>query len=373
MLMAVQIIFWLSVGIILYTMLGYPLLITLVSRVRPRPIEKKPIRPTITLVIPAYNEERVIATKIENSLSLDYPKDKLEILVAADGSNDRTVEIASGYDEVNVYHQPDRRGKAAAINRVMPFVNGEIVVFSDADTIFSQDTLKAIAGSFADPAVGGVAGEKRVLGRGESQYWRYESYLKARESEAGSVVGAAGEVFAIRKAAFIPIDEDAIIEDFLMSMRMVEAGWRVVYEPKAVAHEDGLPNLEQDWGRRVRISAGGFQSIRRLGGLLNPRKGLIAWEYFSHRVLRWAATPFMLPLVLILNMMLWPKRAYRLPLLLQGLFYGAALLGYFMERSGRKRGVPFTIFYFCFVNLAAIAGFFRYLTGRQTVLWRKVR
>lgn len=372
-MIATQIILWISIGTILYTILGYPLLITLVSRIRPRPIDKKPITPTITLVIPAYNEERVITAKIENSLSLDYPEEKLEILIVADGSDDRTVETARDYDMVNVYHQPERRGKAAAINRVMPFAKGDIVVFTDADTIFNQDALTAIAQNFADPDVGGVAGEKRVLGEGESQYWRYESYLKTRESEAGSVVGAAGEVFAIRKSAFIAIDEDAIIEDFLMSMRLVQAGWRVVYEPKAVAHEEGLPQLEQDWGRRVRISAGGFQSIRRLGRLLNPRNGLIAWQYFSHRVLRWAVTPFMFPLVFIMSMLLWPMRAYKTLLVLQALFYGTALIGFLFERNGRKRGVPFSIFYFCYVNLAAIVGFFRYVTGRQTVLWRKMR
>jgi cellulose synthase/poly-beta-1,6-N-acetylglucosamine synthase-like glycosyltransferase len=366
-------LFWLAAGLVLYTFLGYPVLIDLLARLRPRPNQSAEIEPSVTLIIPAYNEEAVIAAKIENSLALDYPAAKLAILVVADGSDDDTVAIAGRYPGVQVSHRRQRRGKAAAVNRVMPAVSGEIVFFSDANTFFAPGALRAMVRHFADPAVGGVTGEKRVQGGGEGLYWRYESWLKARDSRVSSVMGAAGEIFALRRRAFQPPEEDAIIEDFVLSMRLVANGWRVIYEPAAVAYEPPAPSLAADWGRRTRIAAGGFQSIVRLPQLLDPRRGLVAWQYISHRALRWAVTPFLLPILLILNLLLWPKRLYRPLLLGQLSFYALGLLGYRDARRGRAAGLPYAIFYFLLANLAAIAGFVRYVRGRQPVTWRKVR
>jgi cellulose synthase/poly-beta-1,6-N-acetylglucosamine synthase-like glycosyltransferase len=368
-----QTLFWLATGTIGYTFLGYPIAVTILAFFRRHPVAKSPITPQVTLLIPAYNEEKVIASKIENSLQLDFPLDRLQVVVVADGSDDGTVDIAKSYSNVDVYFNPERRGKAAAVNRIMPLVQSDIVVFTDANTVLDRNALLALVRNFADPSVGGVAGEKRVHGGGEGLYWRYESYLKRCDSSIGSVMGASGELFAVRKNAFLPPAEDSIIEDFVLSMEMVGNGWRVVYEPQAVAAEASLGSVEADWQRRTRIAAGGHQAIHRLTHLLNPSRGIVAWQYFSHRVLRWAVTPFLLPTALFLNLLLWPKWLYKGLVVIQLSFYGAGFIGYLRARKGHRRGVINAIFYFCLANMAAIVGFWRYATGRQPVTWKKVR
>jgi cellulose synthase/poly-beta-1,6-N-acetylglucosamine synthase-like glycosyltransferase len=331
------------------------------------------IIPEVTLLIPAYNEEIVIAAKINNSLALDYPAEKLQVVVVADGSTDGTVSIASGFQSVEVCYQPERRGKGAAVNRIVPMLASDIIVITDANSMLSRGTLRALVRNFADPTVGAVAGEKHVRGGGEGLYWRYESYLKRCDSAVSSVMGAAGELFAIRREVFQPPEEDPIIEDFVMSMRLVGEGWRVVYESEAVASEVPSGSLKEDWERRARNAAGGFQAISRLRHLLNPRLGLVSWQYLSHRVLRWAVTPFLLPTAYLLNLLLARHRLYRLLLLGQTLFYGAAIIGYLRTRNGRRSGLLNTVFYFCFSNLAIIAGFWRYIGGRQPVTWEKAK
>ena len=375
MLIWLQVLFWLAVGTILYTFLGYPLVIGLLAHRIRRPVQKAAITPKVTLVIPAYNEAPVIASKIENSLALDYPSERLEIAVVTDGSDDETVDIVASYAEqgVRLYHESQRRGKMAAINRVMPLLNSEIVVFSDANAMIEPGSLKALVRNFADPAVGGVAGEKRVLDGGEGLYWRYESFLKRCDSALSSVMGAAGELFAIRRHLFEPPPANALIDDFVMSLRLVEAGWRVVYEPEAVATEESSPTLAGEWRRRSRVAAGGFQSIRWLPDLLNPTRGWAAWQYFSHRVLRWAATPFLLPAVYVLNLSLLRLPFYRFVFLAQTAFYAAALLGYGLARRGVRCGPLHAVFYFCFTNTIALVGFWRYITGTQPVTWAKAR
>lgn len=365
-----------SVGIIVYTFLGYPVLICTLARFFRRPVRKGDITPSMSLVIPAYNEEGVIASKIQNSLALDYPQECLVIVVVSDGSDDATPEIVARFADqgVRLYHQPCRRGKAAAINRVVPQLDSEIVVFSDANALLDRATLRAIARNFADPAVGGVGGEKRVVTGGEGLYWRYESRLKRCDSSLTSVMGAAGELFAVRREAFQPPEEDSIIEDFVMSLRLVEAGWRVVYEPEAVAREEAVFSQWGDWHRRTRIAAGGFQSMQRLPGLLSPAMGLVAWQYLSHRVLRWALTPFLLPMAYLLNSLLaLVSPFYRLLWALQTLFYGLALVGYSQTRRGVRRGLPYGAFFFCLANAAALVGLWRYAGKAQQVTWTKVR
>ncbi|MDH7486891.1 MAG: glycosyltransferase family 2 protein [Anaerolineae bacterium] len=375
MLVLLQVTFWLAVAVIAYTFLGYPLLIGLLARIRPHPVRQAEITPPLTLLIPAYNEAAVIARKLENSLGLDYPAHLLEVVVVADGSSDETVDIVSSYAPrgVCLYHQPERRGKAAAINRVMPLLSGEIVVFTDANTLIERQALRRLVRNFADPTVGGVNGEKRVLNGGEGLYWRYESFLKRCDSAVTSVMGAAGEFFAIRRELFQPPEEDSIIEDFVTSLRLVAAGWRVVYEAEAVAREEASPSLAGDWRRRTRIAAGGFQAIGRLRCLLSPAHGLVAWQYVSHRVLRWAVTPFLLAVVYALNPFLLGLPFYRLLFGAQTAFYASALLGYILTRLGRRGGPLQAAFYFCFANAAAWAGFWRYITGRQPVTWEKAR
>lgn len=367
-------LFWLALGTVVYTFLGFPILVTLVARLGSRPVAKAPFFPTVTLLIPAYNEASSIAQKIENSLALRYPEDKLDIVVVADGSTDRTVAIArSSGDRVRVLFEPIRRGKIAAVNRAVPLLESEIVIFSDANAFLTADTLIEITANFADTTVAAVAGEKRVLGGGEGLYWRYESYLKRMDSQISSVMGAAGELFAVRRALYQPPEPDSIIEDFIVSMRLVGDGWRVVYEPNAVAQEAPTSSFRADWQRRTRIAAGGFQAIRRLPQLLHPSQGVVAWQYVSHRVLRWAVTPFLLPLLLLLNGLLWKRPFYRLTALAQLLFYMAALVGYRQTKQGKKGGPFYVVFFFCLTNLAALVGFWRYISNRQSVTWQKAR
>ena len=377
MLSLLQLLFWLAMGLIFYTFLGYPLLIGLLARCLHRPVQHSAITPQATLLIPAYNEASVIARKIENSLALDYPPGRLEVVVITDGSDDGTVDIVAAYagQGVRLIHQPQRQGKAAAINRVMPLVSSQVVVFTDANAVVERTALRALVRNFADPAIGGVAGEKQVLGAGEGLYWRYESYLKRCDSALSSVLGAAGELFAIRRCLFEPLPADTLLDDFVISLRLVEAGWRVVYEPEAIAREKASPTLAAEWKRRTRIAAGGFQAIRRLPGMLRPTPGRLwlTWQYVSHRVLRWAVTPFLLPAVYGLNLLLLESPFYRLLCLAQTAFYVAALLGYALARSGRRCGPLRALFYFCFSNAAALAGFWRYLTGTQSVTWAKAR
>lgn len=370
-----QIAFWVAVSIILYTFVGYPVLVGLLSRWRRNPIDRQPITPHVSLVIPAYNEEDVIARKLENSLELDYPPNRLEVVVVTDGSDDGTVDIVAGYADkgVQLHHRPLREGKAAAINRVVPLVSGEVLVFSDANTMLDQGSMKALVRSFADPEVGAVSGEKQVQGGGEGLYWRYESFLKSCDSALSSVMGAAGEFFAVRRDLFRPTEEDALIEDFVLSLRLVEDGWRVAYESQAVAREQSSPTLGGDWRRRTRIAAGGFQAIARLRGLLHPKHGWVAWQYLSHRVMRWAATPFLLPFAYITNGMLVGNLFYRALFVGQSLFYVAALVGYLLSLFNKRSGPLHAVFYFCFGNAAALAGFWRYITGRQPIAWAKAR
>lgn len=368
-------LFWVAVGVILYTFLGYPVLIAAAARWRAHPAHRAEITPALSLVIPAFNEAAVIDRKLENSLHLDYPAERLEIAVITDGSNDETVDRVAVYLDrgVRLYHQPERRGKAAALNRVVPLLAGDVVVFSDANTMIDEAALRAVARGFADPQVGGVSGEKRVQGGGEGLYWRYESFLKRCDSALTSVMGAAGEFFAIRRELFQPSEEGVLLEDFVLSLRLVEQGWRVVYEADAIAREEPSPTIAGDWRRRARNAAGGFQAIGRLRGLLSHRMGLVAWQYFSHRVLRWAVTPFLLPIAYVLNAGLLAVPAYRVLFIGQTLFYGAALVGYGLARRRRWSGPLHAVFYFCLGNAAALAGFWRYVTGSQPVTWVKAR
>ena len=371
----VEWVFWISVGIILYTFVGYAILVGLLSRLLHNPVDRRPITPHVSLIIPAYNEAAVIARKLANSLGLDYPRDMLEIVVVSDGSDDDTVDIVSAYADqgVQLYHRPQREGKAAAINRVVPLVSGEILVFSDANTMLDLEAMRALVRSFADPEVGAVSGEKQVRGGGEGLYWRYESFLKRCDSALTSVMGAAGEFFAVRRELFQPTEKDALIEDFVLSLRLVEDGWRVAYESAAVAREESSPTLAGDWRRRTRIAAGGFQAIVRLRSLLHPKHGWVAWQYLSHRVMRWAVTPFLLPAAYVANGLLVGNPFYRVLFLVQSLFYAGALLGYVLSLLHIGSGPLHAVFYFCFGNAAAVAGFWRYITGKQPVTWAKAR
>jgi biofilm PGA synthesis N-glycosyltransferase PgaC len=384
-----EILLWLSLFIVFYAFFGYGILLFIIIKIK-RKLKGKPVipvvdwanLPTCSLVIAAYNEEGFIIEKIKNTLELQYPADKLELIFVTDGSSDRTPELVATYPQIKLMHSTDRRGKIAAVHRAMDAVTTEIVVFTDANTFLNPDALLKICRHYADARVGAVAGEKRIqvdatadATAGEGFYWEYESKLKAWDAELYSVVGAAGELFSIRTALYRPVSPNAILDDFMISLLVAEEGYRVLYEPEAYATETSSENVKEELKRKIRIAAGGIQSIVWLKSLLNPfKQPLLTFQYVSHRVLRWTVTPFLMILALILNVAIVAAGGgllYQVLLFGQVAFYLASLTGWLLERREIKIKILFIPYYFCMMNYAVIRGIFRYLAGGQSAAWEK--
>ncbi|WP_138475970.1 glycosyltransferase family 2 protein [Dyadobacter bucti] len=383
-----EILFWLSLFIVFYTFAGYGILLYILVRVRRLIMGKRAVPgldqvfPTLTLIIAAYNEESIIEEKIRNTLELSYPHDKLKFLFVTDGSSDRTPALISAYDRIKLMHTPVRSGKIQAIHRAMHEVDSEVVVFTDANTFLNKDALLLIARHYADPKVGAVSGEKRVQQEavsdataGEGFYWKYESALKKWDSELYSVVGAAGELFSVRRSLYQQVEPDTILDDFMISMLIAQQGYRIIYEPDAYASELSSDNIKEELKRKVRIAAGGIQSILRLKKLFNPfHYPVLSFQYISHRVLRWTITPFLMILALILNVVIVARSGhwvYLVILLAQLLFYISAFAGWMLEKRKVKVKVLFIPYYFCVMNYAVLAGILRYMAGNQSSVWEK--
>lgn len=381
-------IFWVGVTTVFYTYVGYGLVIYLISKLKRQyeaPNHQKDADlPPVTFLVAAYNEAGFIEEKINNTLALDYPEEKLDVVFVTDGSTDETPEIVKRYSRFRLFHSPERRGKIHAVNRVMEFVTRPIVVFSDANTNMNARAIKNIVRHYQYGEVGGVAGEKMIYsgekenasGAGEGLYWKYESFLRRKDSEVYSVVGAAGELFSVRRELYERPPENMIIEDFYISLRVAARGYRFIYEPEAVAMETASVSVAEEWKRKVRICAGGFQAMIKLKYLLNPFKyGILSFQYISHRVLRWTLAPLFLPLVLISNIWLALDGSFLYTTLLafQLLFYSTAFLGFTLRnRKISIRGF-FVPFYFGVMNLSVFAGLFRFLRGTQSVVWDKAQ
>lgn len=387
-----EVLFWASVLLLFYTYLGYGMLLFFLIKIKKKkylpPLPDASL-PKVTFLVAAYNESHWIAEKFKNSISLNYPQDKLRLLFVTDGSNDDTPEQLRALSEqtqlqVRVEHQPERKGKIAAVHRVMPLVETPIVIFSDANTLLNKEAIKNIVRHYQAADVGGVAGEKRILQQekeeastsGEGFYWRYESQLKKWDAQLYSVVGAAGELFSIRTELYEPIPTDTIIEDFYLTLRIAQKGNRIQYEDQAYAIETASASVKEELKRKIRIAAGGLQAIYRLTSLLNIfRYGWLSFQYVSHRVLRWTLAPLALLTLFISNLALWPSHSlfYKLTMIGQLLFYLAALLGWLLEkRKLRSKGL-FIPYYFCIMNYAVYRGFFRILSGKQSVLWERAQ
>ena len=380
----VEILFWVSVAVVVYTYVGYGIILWMMVKVKewfikpvtlPHPTDEE--LPEMTLFITAYNEEQVVDEKMANCLDLDYPREKLHIVWCTDGSNDHTVERLGCWPQATVLHTPERKGKSAAMNRGLQFVHTPLVAFTDANTMLNKASLRLIAQAFLDQKVGCVAGEKRIQTEekadaaqgGEGLYWRYESALKALDSRLYSAAGAAGELFAIRRELFQPLEEDTLLDDFVLSLRIVEQGYRIAYLKEAYAMESGSANLAEEEKRKVRIAAGGLQSIARLWPLFNPlRYGIFSFQYVSHRVLRWSITPVLLFALLPLNVVLLfgteRTALYVILWLLQALFYLAGSLGYYLSMRRTKNKLLFVPCYFLFMNLNVLRGMV-YLSTRN--------
>ncbi len=380
----IKFLLWLSIGVIFYAYVGYGVLIALLARFFGRPTKRDSnYRPKVTTLIAAYNEEDVIEAKILNCLEQSYPTELHEIIIASDGSSDRTPEIVEKYASHNVIliHRP-RSGKMATVNRAMLQATGEIIVLSDANNMYNREAVANMVRHFADPKVGCVGGAKRILKSEESPsssaeglYWKYEDFLKRADTTFDSMVGAAGEIYAIRRELYNPPPADCLLDDFIISMEIAEKGFRVLYDPEAISSEGGSASLRDEFKRRSRIFCGGFQSVFRLPGLLNPAHGRLWFQYVSHRVLRWVVTPFLVPLVFILNMLLLrDKPFYKLMMVGQVIFYLLGLAGLRqLDKKGecKPRLLLYPPAYFMFIHLAELAGFKRWVSQRQTGVWER--
>jgi len=391
----IALLFWVSLGGILYTYFGYPVLIFLLAKMIQKPETYQTDKPSVTLLIAAYNEETVIEDKIKNSLAIEYPKDLLQILVVTDGSRDRTPEIAKRYINygIEILHEPERRGKMAAINRALPNARGEIVIFSDANNYYQPDTILKLIQPFGNRGVGGVTGAKVIgqgdgsLGASEGLYWKYESFIKKQESRAASCTSAAGEVLAIRKNLYSSPPDQVINDDFYIAMQIVRKGYRLVYIPDAKSIERVSPSAQDEIARRTRINAGRFQAIAMAKQILPFNRPLLVWQILSHKFLR-PIVPFFMIGAALFNVMavLFPpamkgfwilSKPYSLVFLgLQFLFYILAWIGMKVGNRGEQSKLVRLFYIPAFLtnsNYAALLGFFRFLRGSQSHMWERIQ
>ncbi len=380
-------VFWISIFILAWCYFGYGLLIGLVNKLW----RKKTIQglnhenlPTVAILIAAYNEEACIEKKLFNSLSLHYPRGRLILHVITDGSTDKTPLLARAIQGITVHHNETRAGKIAALQRIIPAINEEILVFTDANCLLNQDALLNLTCHFNDPSVGAVTGEKKILSSPgslestEGLYWKYESWLKMEDSRFNTIVGAAGELFAIRRNLYNYLPNDTLLDDFMQSMLVSIGGSKVVYEPGAMAHEPASSSIKDEFERKTRISAGGFQSMKRLSGYRQLwSRPLLVFQFLSHRVLRWTLCPIALPVLFISSfcLMINPGNIilYTIAFYAQVFFYLLALTALIMNLFKSQVACPIlkVPFYFTMMNAAVYKGFWRFLRGNQTELWKK--
>lgn len=377
-----QIIFWLSAAALFYAYVGYPLFVYLVSLAFPKKIKRADLEPRVTLLITAYNEENAIRAKLENSFLIDYPKDKLEILVASDGSTDRTDEIVKEFAArgVKLFRQEGRVGKTITQNNAVERSAGEIILFSDATTDYKPDVLRRILPNFADETVGCVAGKliyvddsASNVGKGAQKYWNYETFLKEAESGACSLIGASGCLYAVRKSAYRPMYAEAC-SDFLICTVLYEQGLRSIYEPNAVCTEDTNRQTDKEMKMRVRVILQTFNDLWINRKMLNPfRAGFYAIELLSHKVMRYAVPLFLLLIFFANAFLLLHSAFFQIAFVLQTAFYILALIGWLFEKIGAKIGVLAIPHYFVLANLASVFAFFKFLRGERFAAWEPIR
>lgn len=372
--------FWSALALLAYTYVGYPLLIWAWSRIRPRPARRGHVEPAVSILLAAHNEEGQVAARIQNLLDLDYPRDRLEILVASDGSGDTTLERATAFESarVHVFGFPQRRGKPAALNALASRAAGEVLVFTDARQRFERGTLSTLVASFADPDVGAVSGELMLVadpdrgsvGEAVGLYWHYEKWIRRAESRVDSTVGATGAIYAVRRRLFRPLPEDTLLDDVLEPMCVVAQGHRVVFESAARAYDHAAATASQEFARKARTLAGVFQLFAHHPWVLHPLRNRLLFQTVSHKGLR-LLTPLALVAALVANLPLLQSPFYRFCLATQLAFYAAALAGH-ARRDHRDRSPFFSLPYLvCVLAWAAVVGFLRFARGRQAVTWER--
>lgn len=385
---SLELVFYIGVFIVVYSYLGYGLLLYFLVKIKNlfvKPAASLTLfEPKVSLVIPCFNEADYIEDKIKNTLALDYPMDKFQVIFISDGSNDHTPQLIAKYPEVTGLHKPERNGKAAAMNRAMEYVSGDIVVFCDANTDLNKEAIRELVKHYQDENVGAVTGEKRIVtkdkenasGAGEGIYWKYESFLKQLDSDFYTIVGAAGELMSYRTSLYRPLPKDTLLDDLMQSMQIALEGYRVIYEKNAFAAETASANVKEELKRKVRIAAGAFQSMSRLPQAFNLFANFkVSFLFISHRVLRWTLAPLSLLILLVANIFLALDGIiiYKYILLLQVLFYLMALLGWYLANKAIKVKVLFVPYYFFIMNLAMYLGFVRFLRGKQSANWERAK
>lgn len=376
MLFFLTMLFWISFVLVVYTYLGYPLCLAILKKVRTRPVEKGFCQPQVSVVIAACNEEQTIIRRIDNLLAQDYPSDKLEIIIVSDGSQDRTVEFARRVEggNIKVVVLAQRQGKAVALNEGVSLASGELVVFCDARQIFEEDTIRQLVVNFADQTVGCVSGEL-MLHRNRSDgiqvemgaYWHYEKWIRRNESASGSVVGATGAVYAIRRILYRDLPHGTLLDDVMVPMQVVMQGFRTVFDGSARAHDVVSHNVSQEWVRKVRTLAGNWQLMSFLPILLAPWKNPCCWRFVSHKLLR-LIVPIAL-VALVVSSALLDGLLYRCATWFQLFFYGISALGGAVPATRNNRVVNLSYF-FLIMNVVALAGFWRWATGRSNSVWQ---
>jgi poly-beta-1,6-N-acetyl-D-glucosamine synthase len=382
-------LFYFSFLVVFYSYIGYGIVIYLMVTLK-RLISgkaginrKSNFEPEVTLVVAAYNEADFIEQKIHNCLELDYPTGKLHWIFITDGSSDKTAEIVGRYSRIQLLHQSVRKGKVAAMNRAVKYVETEYSIFSDANTLLNTGAVREIVKHYADPRVGGVAGEKKIIskekdkaaGAGEGIYWKYESLLKKLDSQFYTVVGAAGELFSVKTSLFHEAKEDTIIEDFVQSLQICMEGYVIRYEPDAYAVETASASMREEQKRKVRIAAGAFQAMGILKKLFNPfRYPVLSFQFISHRILRWTLCPVCLIICFLSDFMLvlhHEMYLYLVFLLVQTVFYAMAVAGWIFANRNLKVKALYIPYYFLFMNLSVFIGFWRFLRNTQSAVWEK--
>lgn len=379
---AAIIVFWTSAAALVYTYVGYPLLVFLASRLFPKTINRADFEPLVSVVITAYNEERDIAAKLDNTLQIDYPPEKMEIIVASDCSSDRTEEIVRRYAErgVKLYRQESRLGKTSAQNMAAEKAAGEIILFSDATTAYEKNVLRAMLPNFADESIGCVAGKLFYVNRGETHvgagarsYWNYETFLKECESRAGSLIGASGCLYAVRKRAYQPMYAEAC-SDFLIATVVRRQNLRTVFEPNAVCTEETNDQSGKEMRMRVRVISQTLADLWRNREMLNPLKsGFYAVELFSHKVLRYAVPFFLISLFISSFAAAFYSNFFAFAFGLQIIFYSLALAAWILERREIKIRLLAIPLYFALANLASLVGFWKFLKGERYASWEPIR
>jgi biofilm PGA synthesis N-glycosyltransferase PgaC len=382
----VEVVFWVSMMVLFYTFVGYALIVWILVRIRR--IFTSPYKynldfePEVSLVIPCFNEAKFLAHKVQNCFDLDYPKHKLHIIFITDGSDDGSNDYLKTVNGITLMHDDIREGKSVAENRAMQHIETPFVVFSDANTRLNKEAIREIVKHYQDDNIGAVAGEKRIVSQsqdsapaaGEGFYWRYESYLKKLDSQLHSVVGGAGELISFRSNLFMPLEADTILDDFVQSMRITLKGHRVVYEPKAFAEETASATVKEELKRKVRISAGAWQAMTRLGKAFNPfHNVLIAFSFISHKVLRWTLAPLALLVLIPTNYYLHETVGglYTNIWIAQIIFYIFTLLGWYFEHKKVQIKLLFIPYYFFMTNWCMYLGFFKFITGNQSAKWER--